>query len=313
MKRTVFLIMLTLVIISWHPPVEAGSIDGEEAHTRSGSTATQMRILVGPYENYTTIQSAVDDANEGDIIEVLDGTYHAPITIDKPLTLMTRNGWSGVTVRALRQTDHGFIVTSDGVEIRGFYLTGWDRNWSSRAAEELASGVILKGVDNCTIEFNRIANFNIGVMLYYSGTYDRPVNSDNNTIRYNSIQGGSENHGYTGIAIEGYTGTMYGTPTKWSPMNNLIFRNRIHGTYIAVVSNGGLYNEIIENTFEENDIGIHLDGCHFNTISENEMIGSTKHAVALDATANNTANNFANNSTNQPDTSTQPDTTVQPD
>lgn len=288
MKRSVFLIILLLLVISFFPFVKGDPIDEDQVFFRSSPTTTQTRILVGPSETYTTIQSAVDDANEGDIIEVLDGSYYAPITIDKPLTVITRNGWSRVTVRAINERDHGFIVTSDRVEIRGFTIIGWDINWSSRAAMEEASGVILKGVDNCTIEYNQIVDFRIGVMLYYAGTEDRPINSDNNTIRYNYIEGSCEVGGYTGVAIEGYTGTMYGTPAKWAPMNNLITRNRIFDTYIGVVSNGGQYNDIRENTFEENDIGVHLDGCHFNTISENEMFGSTKWGVTMDANSNNT-------------------------
>ena len=102
--------------------------------------------------DFTSIQAAVDAASEGDTIEVASGTYVENVDINKRLTLVGA-GQNLVKVEADNSNDHVFYVTTDGVSISGFTLTG------------------ATGIDRAGIRFTRGGNF-----------YDNTVT--NNYIQY---------------------------------------------------------------------------------------------------------------------------------
>ena len=77
-------------------------------------------LRVGPGLDYSTIQSAVDDAGWGDTILVYPGYYPESVTITKSnLTLIAQD--EGVTVEPPTKPA-GFHVTADRVTIRGFKI-----------------------------------------------------------------------------------------------------------------------------------------------------------------------------------------------
>ncbi|CAD6492330.1 MAG: hypothetical protein CHKLHMKO_00254 [Candidatus Argoarchaeum ethanivorans] len=68
-------------------------------------------------DNYATIQSAVNAANDGDTIIVRDGTYNENVDVSKRLTIRSENGYGSTTVQAASSSDHVFNVTVDYVNI----------------------------------------------------------------------------------------------------------------------------------------------------------------------------------------------------
>ena len=108
---------------------------------------------IGP-GNYTTIQSAIDNASSGDIIYVYSGMYYENVDVYKTLSLIgeSRDGtiidgdWSGIVIHA----------TADWVNITGFTVT------------DGFIGVNLNNVENCRVANNKIQNNNVGISVGYS-------------------------------------------------------------------------------------------------------------------------------------------------
>jgi len=72
-KRTVFGIILAFTLVGF-------------ASLTSSLQQVKAATIVVP-DNYSTIQEAVNAANNGDKISIRNGTYHEKVTINKALTL----------------------------------------------------------------------------------------------------------------------------------------------------------------------------------------------------------------------------------
>jgi hypothetical protein len=73
---------------------------------------------------WNTIQEGVNDANDGDTINVGDGTYVENVDVNKHLTIRSENGSASTIVQATNSDDHVFEVTVDYVNISGFTVKG---------------------------------------------------------------------------------------------------------------------------------------------------------------------------------------------
>lgn len=90
------------------------------------SVWAQSTLIVGPGQTYTTIQDAIDAAENGDIIQVQDGTYPENLEIDVDVTVVAENQHL-----AIIQTQSGFNAGSgyggitflaDGATLDGFKI-----------------------------------------------------------------------------------------------------------------------------------------------------------------------------------------------
>lgn len=149
------------------------------------SSTGAATYTVGPGES---IQEAIDGAQNGDVIEVLSGTYREDLVIDKGLTLRgvdsgggrpTLEGTKryasvrligdGTTLEGFRLEDCGIDVESDGNLVRNNVL------------RSSTSGMSIGGSWN-NISFNDIKVrwylFSIGIMIY----------SNNNTLFRNEVE-----------------------------------------------------------------------------------------------------------------------------
>ena len=110
--------------------------------------------------DFTSIQDAVDAANDGDTIIVRDGTYHENVDINKQLTLIGE-GADVVTVHAASSSDHVFEITAAYVTITGFTATG--------ATGTQKAGFCLLHGDYCNISYNTAVNNFYGIRTYSMG------------------------------------------------------------------------------------------------------------------------------------------------
>ena len=184
MKKTIptcLTLILFLTFFNVFYPIE--NVKGEILHVGDGQT-------------YSTIQSAINAANEsgGDIIYVHEGTYPSPIIIDKPLTL-TGEGSTTVTISA--SNAHTIKVTANNVKITGFKIQNSGGSYyciflnsvynceiSNNDVKNGGHGIYLGDSNNNTISDNTIEYNNVG--LYLS-------NSDSNIIKSNNIQNNNAN------------------------------------------------------------------------------------------------------------------------
>ncbi len=136
-------------------------------------------LTVGSGQTYTTIQSAVNAAHNGDVVLVKPGTYQEQVTINKSITLEAQsnswwgwgNGWgcggntSGSVVieapaslgaQSVANPDAIVHVTGSGVnvEIGGFTIEGA----SSTGTTNLLYGVRVDGGASADIYANNITN-----------------------------------------------------------------------------------------------------------------------------------------------------------
>ena len=159
MRDTITLLITSILFLSFFYvfiPVEISSAAGNTLHVGSG-------------QNYTTIQDAIDAANEsgGDTVYVHSGSYPSPITIDKQLTL-TGEGSGTTTISG--SDDHTIEVTANGVDISGFKIENSGGSFS---------GIFLNSVNNCEVSNNIITNAGNGIYT---------VNSNSNTINNNNFE-----------------------------------------------------------------------------------------------------------------------------
>ncbi len=100
-----------------------------------------------PTASYTTIQDAINGADDGDTIEVWNSTYTENVIVNKSLTLRGE-GRDVVTVQANDSDNHVFNVTADMVNISGFTVTG--------VTGKGKAGMCLNNADYCNIFDNNI-------------------------------------------------------------------------------------------------------------------------------------------------------------
>jgi parallel beta-helix repeat protein len=149
-------------------------------------------------DDYLTIQQAVNNATEGDVIRVRAGTYIENVNVNKPLTIRSENGYDSTIVRAEDQFEDVFEVTADYVNISGFTVNGlrrWGKagislkadycNISNNHCSNNADGIFLSRSNRNRISNNKCSNNDAGIRLEYSN--DNSVT--NNTCSNNSVGG----------------------------------------------------------------------------------------------------------------------------
>jgi len=123
-------------------------------------------------EEYITIQDAIDNATNGTIIYVCNGTYFENIIINKKLTLTGEN--KVTTIIDGNISGNVITITSDFVSINNFTI------------ENGTFGIFIDNASDNTIKENNISNNS------NTGIYVSPF-SKNNTIYHNNFINNTQN------------------------------------------------------------------------------------------------------------------------
>ena len=244
----------------------------------------------GP-NNYTTIQSAIDNALNGDTVFVYDDSapYNENILIDKSINLIGEERDTTIIDGGIGKSVVN--ITASWVNISVFKLINNGVNWwehfgiliSSPYTSIFNNIISLKegiGVqlysDYNTISNNTISNNYHGISLFecsyntvsYNIILDNYIGikfkkSDNNTFFQNVI---NSNSAY-GISLN-----------SWSHYNtfyeNIISSNDMHGLHVNICN----YNTFYRNTIEYNVKGLTLRSSYYNIIKNNNFKGNILHA-----------------------------------
>jgi nitrous oxidase accessory protein len=202
-----------------------------------GQAAT---LIVGPGAQFQSLQSAIDHAQPGDVIEVRAGIYNENLLIDKQLSLI------GIDRPIVHGTGSGSVVviTADSCILRGFLV-----RHSGGDLQTEDSGILLKSSKN-RIEQNELTDTLYGIYFY---------RSQGNTVRWNTIRGRKDlEAGERGAGLH-----------LWDSPNNIIEDNKISemrdGMYIQSCND----NQIRRNHVSNLRYGLHYMFSDRNIFEDN--------------------------------------------
>lgn len=229
-------------------------------------------IIIYVPDDYSTIQAAVDNANDEDTIVVRDGTYIENVDVNKQLIIQSEHGLTATIVQAANFGDNVFEVTLSNVSLIGFTIQGSTSN--------AYNGIRLINANNCTITHNYITNNYYGIYLYNSN-YNKINNnniSNNNELGliiqynscYNDIEENIINNNHNGIIINyesnynTFVNNMVSYYSLWghdgisigSSSNNLFDKNTISYCFHGVCISSSYENQFYRNNFINNDIDV---------------------------------------------------------
>ena len=139
-------------------------------------------LNVGQGQAYSTIQSAIDAAKNGDMILVGEGTYNEnPIIKTNGISIIGKNKEKTI-IEGGKSSSGIKIDTVNNVVISGFTI----RN-SGAGGKQDAGITIFKGNDNTVSNMNVFSN-TVGVSIYQD--------SNNNVISGNDIESSYGSYGY---------------------------------------------------------------------------------------------------------------------
>lgn len=233
------------------------------------------RYVGGPGpDNYTTIQSAIDDSDPGDTIYIFGGFYSEDVKVNKTLNLTGED--KDTTLIMAGGMGNPVEVTADWVNITGFTVSG---------SISSSRGVYLDSVQNCHITDINASDNQMGIYLYRSGNNiiaDNDLSnsndgiqlysSDNNTIINNSLSGLSAGirlyFSNNNTVINNDLSNNYYGIYLWMSNNTVIVNNTISGTYPDIYLRLSVGNTLSNNLMARNGIQIIGDLLeHWNTHS----------------------------------------------
>jgi parallel beta-helix repeat protein len=254
-KKTLVLGILILILFG----VNACNISGKEIDMNSIlSVSFDGDILYvggsGP-NNYTTIQSAIDDADDGDTVYVFNGTYndhvdHYCVFIDKSINLLGENKYN--TIIDATGNIIGVKVFVGGVKVSGFTITS--------ATDGTGRGV---EVDNLGFTFT---NVNISDNIITQNDWGFHNEVCENCILYNNIitnnnEIGIHEYGDLGTTIidnNEITNNPIGISIGWTEKPTIITHNHIEGNDYGISISLTGRCIIMNNNFINNTIDSHI-------------------------------------------------------
>jgi len=254
-----FFILLSLVSAT-------GKLITENMQTFDGDSLYVGGIGPG---NYSTIQDAIDNASENNIIYVYSGTYYENIVIATTIDLVGEDR-STTIIDGDNEKDVVKINRADEVTISGFTIQN---------SGEFKAGVYLYKSADCVISDNLIVDNPYGIYVYKNASngFSHTTISDNIILR-SSVFGvwlykSSKNVISNNVISDG---EVYGIGLCFWSTDSIVNGNTISNNKIKGIVGRYVYNdEIFENIIEDNGYGIHFmnaasnNGIHDNNINNN--------------------------------------------
>lgn len=218
--------------------------------------ALPCRKIIRVPQDFAIIQSAINAANEGDIVFVDSGVYYENLVLNKSISLLGA-GYSETIVDANR-TSHVVTISSSNALVAGFTFQ------NGGSAIPSFYGVKIDNVNNVTVSDNFVSGNFVGIKLG-----DKQRGSNDNIVRNNILTknryGIFADHANANLFYGNVvTGNSWnGVEIAWGGNNvleaNSISHNRAYGLEI-VSSTPSLYNRIFHNNFVNNTFRVSVYG-----------------------------------------------------
>lgn len=198
--------------------------------------------------NYTTIQSAINDANPGDTVFVYSGTYYENVVVNKDnINLIGEN--NDTTVIDGLSLGDAVDIMSEGVTITGFTV------------QDGFFGIVLFPYYNNNTVIGNIAHSNLaGIYVWLS---------NNNTV----------------IGNTAYSNVDYGIQV-WLSNNNIVMGNTVSNNDCGIFIDSSSNNSVTENTVLNNDNGIFIDSSSYNHLTGN-IVSNYIYGIWIDSSSYN--------------------------
>jgi parallel beta-helix repeat protein len=220
--------------------------------------------------NYTSIQTAIGDANPGDTVLIFPGTYFEPIVIDKSINVMGRDQNTSI-IDGIGSTV-AVNVTSDWVNVTDLSVKITLPSGDSAVVElfdvsdchldRLSLSDAIHGLRMIKSSKNLVSNLTVAGVVYGVTVQ----NSFSNQIRNSTI----DEMGGHGIRLtDSYENTVAGNEYDyillWGGGSNKVLWNKgelyLEGSHGNILANNTHYDEV------------YLDYSHNNTITNNTNLG----------------------------------------
>jgi len=318
LNKIIVLVILFLFIFICD--IQSFAIDTKNIHIISESDGKNLYVGGSGPNNYTTIQDAIDNASEKDIVFVYKDSspYYENLIVNKSIYLIGED--SDTTVIDGNNISSVVNISADEVIISGFKIQNGDSKISYSAGIIISSnnnkivgniicynedgidirnsefniiifntiklndidGIFLSGSNNYIIENEIYSNEHFGIFL---------LDSNNNIILHNII----DRNGYWGDTIQGGGGIDLDNSSYNTIFENNLSRNCLFSIYLVYNSK----NNIIErNTISQKSmsVGIELyDSCDNTFVSGNTI---SNNFIGININSNNNTiekNNFYTN------------------
>lgn len=288
------------------------------------STGSAEILNVSAEGNYTSIQAAIDNASNGDIISVSPGEYKENIVVNKQVTITSTNGSSVTSVIADNADEDVFNVSAGNVTIEGFSISGADtmsgiyvcsRNNAliNNSVFSNEYGIRLHGInlyecDNNILINNTVYDNNYGIHTFHSNNNILSNNSMNNNTRNFAVIGyyGVENTVDTSNKVDGKpiyylvdasditidsssnAGTIYCISCKNITIKDVQLSNNYNGVYFQQTTDSRIENI----TVSHNRDGIALWYRSNDNVITSNVADDNDYGIAL---RQNSENNVLNN------------------
>ena len=249
--------------------------------------AKTLTVNAGGGANFTRIQDAINNSNNGDSILVYSGTYFENVNVNKQLILKGMDTGEGkpavdasgsgdaVTLSAGKSTLDGFTVTNGA--IIGIVVTS-DYNILSNnsAMNNTEDGIVLTNASNNTLDNNSASSNTIFGIALLDGS-NRNILSGNNAL----------NNGNAGIFLRDSSSNTLN--------NNNANLNNVQGIDLLA----SIKNILINNTVSNSNYGIYLESSSDNNILGANTVNINRiNGIFLTGSSNNTIYNNNFNNTN---------------
>lgn len=246
--------------------------------------------------DYTSIQEAIDNANNNDIIYVYSGMYFENIIVDKSIELIGENkdttfiDGSGLIT---------LFITSNNVKVNDFTIQNTNKDYPDNCRgiciysndviiydntiNNNEYGIVLTNSSNIEIYDNYFIDNNWAIVTMSS----RNVIISNNIVNFNENEKDYYVH-HCGISIYESTGFSIthniinsddGLTLSMEFISDAnIYQNRITGSFCGIILRGSNNVIISENTIENNRHGIELSTSAGVEIIRNNFIGNKLNA-----------------------------------
>ena len=259
--RIALIVLIALLYFGWSSGLQAQDNDN--------------RLIVAPNRSYSTIDAALAAASPGDVIEVHEGIYTAPLIIDKSVSLV------GVGQPVIDGQGMGslVIITVPDVQFEGFVV----RNSGTNINHEDTAIVIQ--APRVTVANNIIEDVLFGIYFADAGEGTAHHNIVRCLSRELGLRGDgirvwySNNVTITENVVAGCRDMLIWYAQDIIIENNIV-RDSRYGLHFMYSSHAVVEN----NTFEGNSVGSYLMYSQYLTMTGNHMMwnrGPSGYGIAL--------------------------------